>query len=98
VKEDKLIEKCLLTDEEIGNLEWDSTDLEMYYYEQFAESHPKEAKAVNEAQVLKAIPIIREKIGEKLLLMLKHNPIKSMGLRSELGKYAKALKEESNEL
>lgn len=41
----------ILTEEEIGNLEWDSEDLEMFYYEQFAENHPKEARAVLQAQI-----------------------------------------------
>ncbi len=40
----------LLTDEEIGNLEWNSADLEM----RFVEAHPKEIKAILQAQLNKA--------------------------------------------
>ncbi len=65
-------EEGLLTPEDIGNLEWDSTDLEMYYYEQFAEAHPKEAKAILKAQQLFTKRLERAKTIKEVIAYLEN--------------------------
>ena len=58
------LEPPLLSDDEIGDLEWNSTDLEMYWVEQFKEKHPKEMEAVLQTQRANDIKWCEQKITE----------------------------------
>ena len=50
----------ILSDEEIGNLEWESTDLDMLCIELLKEKHPKEFEATLQAQIKDTLRQVRE--------------------------------------
>lgn len=55
---DDLEEKCLLNEDELGLIEWDSGTLDM----RFIDSHPEEVAAMQGKLLTKAIPIIRKAV------------------------------------
>lgn len=66
----------VLSNEQIGDLEWNSESLEMYYAEQFKENHPAEMEAILKAQLkytLQQVVEMVEGIEEEVKFRWKNN-------------------------